>query len=127
MPRTAILAAVTHDGKDVLISGKKSPLLETIKKFKEFRAKAAVHQPHEQYAEVYFQESDGHLQMVRFNTPEKQKAMDAQRAKETAANKKAMEAMQKRDEKAADIGKPMTALPPTPEKPKEGDSQPPAN
>lgn len=108
MPRTAITVAVTHDGKDVLISGKTIPLLEQIKNFKQFRAKSAVHQPHEQFSEVCFQESDGHLQTVRFNTPNKQKSIDTQRAKDDATHKKNMEAMQERDAKMDSAGKPIS-------------------
>lgn len=96
--RTATIVAVTHDKKDKLVCGKTVPLPEQLKRFKELRAQAVSKGSHDEFAEVYYQETEGHEQRIRFNTPEKQKQVEAQRSKDEAAHKSALAKAQKLDD-----------------------------
>ena len=80
--RTAIITAVTHEGKGVLVSGKEVGLIKQLEIFKGFRKAAYEAGSHEQYAEVSFQENDNGEEIIRFRTPADQKKHVAARAQE---------------------------------------------
>lgn len=64
--RTAKTLALTHDGKEILLSGKTVPIVEQLTAFRQLRCAQA----HAEYAEVSYQESDGGEHLVRFRKPE---------------------------------------------------------
>jgi len=52
--RTARTIAETHDGKEVIVSGRTVPIHEQRKSYFDFKVKGS----HPTYAVIYFQESD---------------------------------------------------------------------
>lgn len=94
MPRTAKTLAITHDGKDLLLAGPSTPLLEQRELVKKIRFANGGGRVHPEYASVIYQESDGPETTYRFITPEtheaRQKQIDADndaRAKQDEAHK----------------------------------------
>lgn len=79
--RTATTVATTHDGKDVLVSGPSVPIQ---KQLADFRALKSL-RSHDEFAVVHYQERDGHVLTYRLMSPDKLKAHDEQRAKDSAA------------------------------------------
>jgi hypothetical protein len=79
--RTAITTAKRHSGEEVLVSGRQEPMAKQWAAFRALRGG----QSHKEFAELYYQESDGQLLVLRFRTLDKQKEHDAARAKEMAA------------------------------------------
>lgn len=64
--RTAKTLALTHDGKEILLSGKAVPIVEQLTAFRQLRCTKT----HAEYAEVSYQESDSNEHLVRFQKSE---------------------------------------------------------
>lgn len=71
MPRSAILTAITHDGKDILLAGRTKPLTEVRRMFQDIRGT----EHHKDYRSVSYQESDGMEQVRHFRTAKEQEAL----------------------------------------------------
>ena len=99
--RTAIITAVTHDGKGVLVSGKEIGLIKQLEIFKGFRKAAHEAGSHEQYAEVSFQENDNGEEIIRFRTPADQKKHLAARAQEKKEHAESIAAQEQADKEPA--------------------------
>ncbi|MDE2102230.1 MAG: hypothetical protein KGL39_33600 [Patescibacteria group bacterium] len=68
----------------MLLAGRSVNILKQKADFRKFKLAG---RSHAEYAEVAYQENDGFQVLVRFRSPEQQKAQDAIRTKETAAEK----------------------------------------
>lgn len=95
--RTAIITAVGHDGKSVMLSGKEIPLLKQRESFMQLRKVAIMDGSHEKYREVSYQENDGSEELLTFRTPEAQKKHLEARAKEKADHAAQVKAEQQRE------------------------------
>lgn len=82
--RTAITLTKTHAGKWALVASPDVPLLEQKNSFREFRASKA----HKEFAEVVYQESDGHRETIRLITPKELSKIEIQAAQDQAESER---------------------------------------
>lgn len=86
--RTARTVALTHEGGEVLVSGRKVPILEQLQAFRALRCSPS----HPEFSEVSYQESDGPEHLIRLRTPDAQAEHDATQAEHEAIRKAKEEA-----------------------------------
>jgi heme-degrading monooxygenase HmoA len=77
--RTAILVAKMRTGGWKLLGTPSDSLMEVKKKFKEFMGNKV----HKDFERVHYQESDSHLLVIQFRSPQEHEAFTANRDKET--------------------------------------------
>lgn len=94
--RTAKTVAETHDGKEVLVFGRKVPVMEQQQAFRDLQGQES----HPEFAIVTYQERDGVERILRFRTADEQKAHEEARASERKAHKEFIEGSKKRAEEA---------------------------
>ena len=64
--RTATIIAETHDGKEILLFGRKTPIHEQLGEFRKLLGLSE----HPEYAAVHYQDSDSGSRTVKFKRPE---------------------------------------------------------
>lgn len=93
--RTAITLAKTHSGKWSLVSGPDVSMLEQKAEFRAFRPLKA----HKDFAEVIYQENDGHRETIRLLTPKALAKLQNQNEADEAAAREFDEAAAKANQK----------------------------
>lgn len=95
--RTAVTVAKDHQGKWTMLSGPDVPATKQKDVFRKMRGPGG----HKDFAQVIYQESDSHAQVLNFRNPKAQEEFEARRKEQQAAAIKAGEAEKRDAEKNA--------------------------